>query len=326
MSLRNAKVLVTGATGFIGSHLTRRLVSEGADVVILAEPGVDLYALEDAKDKVEQITADLRNYNSVEQLVKTVSPDRIFHLAAFTNPGRDTANSRLANEVNVGGTVNLLQASLAAAPGLKVFINTGTCEEYGNNPAPFREDMLPWPVSPYSASKSAAWVFCELFRRSYSLPIVSLRPFLTYGPYQKTNRFLTSLIVSCILGKDFKMSEGKQKREVNYIDDIIEGFILASQTKKAIGQTINIGNGIPHTVRELAEKVRAVSGSRINLGLAAYPYRENEIWNLFCDNTKARKILGWKPETSLEDGLARTVSWYKGLHKSDPSLFKKLIV
>ena len=309
MKISGKSVLVTGASGFIGFHLTRFLSNKASvTVVVRHRPILDF------PDNVSVVEADLTDQDKTQSVVYSADPDIIFHLAAFTDVGRGVENVTAALD-NIKMTVNLL----AASGSVKRFVNIGTCEEYGLNPAPFREDMAPIPVSPYSASKTSSLLFGEVFRRNYGVPVVSLRPFLTYGPYQRTNRFVSSLIVSCIEGRDFEMSGGKQKRELNYVDDIVDGFVRAAE-KNVVGETINIGNGIPYSVRDIAEKIRELSHSSIDLGLGKLPYRENEIWELFCDNTKARKLLGWRPKTSLEDGLTQTIEWYRNA-RSNPELY-----
>lgn len=308
-NLSGMRIAVTGATGFIGSHLCRELVRRNAEVHLLAKEGSSLAKISDLVGKARIHRLDLVDYDAVKNCIRLVSPDKIFHLAAFANAGRSPLNSKGAVETNVIGTINLLNAM--EGTGCERFINTGTCEEYGQNRAPFRETQQPDPVSPYSASKSAAVLFCNMYHRTYGYPITNLRPFLTYGPHQDERMFLPSLIISALRGQDFKTTGGKQTREMNYVTDIVEGYIKAAASKRAIGETINIGSGKQYNIRHVAEKINELTGNRIKILFGAMPYRDNEIWRLYCSNSKAKKLLGWTPKVGFDKGIRLTIDWYR---------------
>ena len=309
ITLRDTKVLVTGISGFIGSHLARGLVKEGAEVYGLVRSSSDLWRIQDLKSQVKLHYADLTDYESVRKAVQDVTPQKIFHLAACVDVSRDFEVMDEMVEVNIKGTLNLLRA--LDRTGYDCFINTGTCEEYGNNPAPFRESQSPNPVSPYSASKVAATMFCQMLHKTRGLPIVTLRPFLTYGPGQENDMLIPSLIKKVIKGEAFEMTEGEQTREFNYVDDIVDGFIKAVTTIEAIGEIINIGNGREYRIREVVETVLKLMDSSLKPKVGSLDYRPGETWHFYCDNTKARKILGWQAKTSLEEGLKNTIAWFQ---------------
>jgi len=215
-------------------------------------------------------------------------------------------------DTNVKGTVNLLRAILDNDVSLDNFINTGTCEEYGDSPVPFREDKKEAPVSPYSASKVSATYFCQMIHKTKGLPIVTLRPFLSYGGYQSTETmFIPSLIRHCLEGKDFPMTKGVQTREFNYIDDVVDAYILTALSKAAIGEIINIGNGIEYRIKDVAKKIVSLMGNPINLLYGAKSERAGEAQHFFCNNQRARRVLGWEPTTGLDEGLAKTIAWYR---------------
>jgi nucleoside-diphosphate-sugar epimerase len=218
-------------------------------------------------------------------------------------------------EANIKGTLNLLRGVIEEKIILECFVNTGSSEEYGNGPVPFSEDQRERPVSPYSASKVAATYFCQMIYRSMGLPIVTLRPFLVYGPNQDTDMFIPSLIQHCLEGKDFPMTEGDQTREFNYIDDIIEAYFLAASCPQAAGEVINIGNGIEYRIKDVAEKIVDMMGNPIKLLIGALPKRPGEAKHFFCSNEKTREILVWSPKISLDEGLARTITWYRKFFK-----------
>lgn len=300
------RTVVTGAGGFIGSHLVRALAQQKAEVHVILRKKLSQHR--GLPENVWIHKADIRRPLQIKRGIKAISPQKVFHLAAFTNPSRSPETTKAAVETNLIGTLNLLEA--IDGTDCDHFINTGTCEEYGQNKAPFKETQLPDPVSPYSASKSAAVLFCNMYHRTYGYPITSLRPFLVYGPGQNKKMFVPSLIMAALGGQDFKTTGGKQTREMNYISDIVDGYLKAALSKKAIGETINLGNGKQYSIRYIAKKINEITGNRIKILFGTIPYRENEIWRLYCDNSKARKILEWEPKVGLAEGLNLTINWY----------------
>jgi UDP-glucose 4-epimerase len=310
-SLKNKEVLVTGAAGFIGSHLTRRLLEEGAGVHVFLRKDSNQFRIRDFIGNLTVWHGDLRDYPSISSCIKNSKPQIIFHLAALRNVKRDPELIEPMIDVNIKGTVNLLRAIIKEKITLERFINTGSSEEYGNGSVPFNEDQKEIPVSPYSASKVAAVYFCQMLYRTMGLPTVTLRPFLTYGPYQDIDMFIPSLIYHCIEGKDFPMTEGDQTREFNYIDDIIEAYLLAARCPNVSGEIINIGNGIEYRIKDVAKKIVHIMGEPIRLLIGALPKRAGETEHVFCSNEKAKGLLKWSPRINLNEGLERTIDWYK---------------
>ncbi len=308
---KGKRVLVSGATGFMGSHLCRRLLEEGAEVHVLLKKDSNRFRIQDILEKLTVWHGDIRDYPSVYLCIKNSQPQIIFHLAAFRDVARDLELIEPMIDINLKGTMNLLRGYLKEKINLECFVNTGTSEEYGDGISPFQEDQREIPVSPYSASKVAQTHFCQMAHKTFGLPVITLRPFLTYGPYQDTDMFIPSIIQHCIEGKDFPMTEGDQTREFNYIDDIIEAYLLAANCREAIGEVINIGNGIEYKIRDVAEKIVNMMGSRIKLLIGALPKRPGESRHFFCTNEKAKKLLGWSPKIGLDDGLQKTIEWYK---------------
>jgi len=305
-NLADVSVLVTGAAGFIGSHLTHKLLKEGAKVH--AFDVAKSHRLDDVRDKIVFDVVDLTDLMAVTDAVKGIEPVKVFHLAAKINrePTLDILEQMI--RVNVIGSLNILRA--LEGVDYECFINTGSSEVYGGNKVPFREDQQPFPISPYSASKAAATMFLKMQHETTGCPIVTLRPCPTYGPMQDPVMLIPQIIVSAIQKKNFKMTEGIQTREYNYIDDIVDGFMKAATTKKAAGEIINLGNGVEFRVRDIASKINELMGNPIKIEAGALPYREGEIMRLFCDNSKARKVLGWRPKVGLEEGLRKTIAWY----------------
>lgn len=307
-TLQDIRVLVTGLSGFIGSHLARRLLKEGAEVHGLVRENSNLWRIQDIKNQINLHCIDLLDFESVRKAVQDIKPQKVFHLAAYVDVRRSFEVMDEMIEVNIKGTLNLLMALDGTA--YDCFINTGTCEEYGDNPVPFREDQIPNPVSPYSASKVSTTMFCQMLYKTMELPIIILRPFLTYGPMQESNMLIPSVIKKAIKRERFGMTEGEQTREFNYVEDIVDGFIKASLSKRAIGEIINIGNGKEYKVKDVVLKILNTMGNPIEPLIGALPYREGETIHFYCDNTKARELLGWNPKVSLDEGLKKTIDWY----------------
>ena len=300
MSLKGVPVLVTGGTGFIGTHLVNSLLKEGAEVSIISRKKT-------AGKNVNTLTGDLTDKKFIEKAVKEINPKKIFHLAAFVNPSRDLELLNDVFKTNFYGTVNLLNS--LKNMDYDSFVLVSTAEVYGNNKTPFKEDMKLDPLSPYSLSKASAEMFCNMCSKAHNYPITTLRLFLVYGPGQKPDRFIPQLITTLLSRKQFKMTKGGQKRDFILVDDAVEALIRASVTKNANGETINICNGKQYTIKEIADNVANILNAK-NLISDELPYRENEQWEYYGDLAKARKLLNWSPKTSLNDGLKKTIAYY----------------
>jgi len=282
-------------------------VAEGAEVALAMEPGASQANVASILDKVRLHKVDLREGQIVRRLMRECQPSKIYHLAAVgvTEPDVDP---RLAVQVNVMGTLNLLEA--LRETDCDCFINTGTCYEYGHNTPPMHENQMVDPISVYAASKSAAWLFCNMYHRTRGYPIVTVRPFTVYGPRQSERALIPQTVLSALRGEDFEMTAGEQTRDFTYVDDVVEGYIRASISEKAIGQTINLGAGEEHSIKHMVLKVLELMGHPVRPLIGALPYRPREIWRLCSDSGRAREMLGWWPQVSLEGGLRKTIEWY----------------
>lgn len=307
--MKNKKVLVTGGSGFIGSHLVNRLLKEGADVTVMSRYNSveENIRLKDVWNQINVVEADLRDIDSLRQL-NDIKPEIIFHLAAYNHVGASFVHVSEVFDVNAKGTANLLEAY----GDYELFIYTSTSEIYGLQEGfPFKESFDPKPISPYAISKYAGELYCRMKQHISKNSIAVLRPFNVFGPYQSTKAIIPELIISCLKGKTIKTTEGKQTREFNFVDNIIDGFILAAKNKKAIGHVINVGSGKDISIRDLVKKIAEMTNSKSKLDIGALPYRPTEIWKMATDNTRAKEILGWEPKVSFEEGLKRTIEWFR---------------
>ena len=320
-SLSGARVLVTGASGFIGSHLTRRLVDDGAEVHALTSAVSSVYPtrLVDLREDIVLHEGNLNDQGAMRALARVVRPEYVFHLGAYTHVGKSWERIDECTQTNVVGTVNLLRA--IEDTGYRRMVFTGTSEIYGAVEVPFREDAAVEPGSPYAVSKYAAERFCRMLHRGRGWPIVLLRPFNAYGPAQSPDRVIPEVIVRALEGRALQMTSGTQTREFNYVVDLVDGFVRAALTPGIEGELLNLGCGEEIAVAELATKILGLMGDPIEVSIGALPERPNEIPRMCSDSSKARELLGWKPAHTLDDGLGRTIEWYERELKSPNSSF-----
>ena len=319
--LAGTRVLVTGASGFIGSHLTRRLIADGADVHALTSTVSSVYPtrLLELRDRLTLHEGNLADRSAMDALVALARPEVVFHLGAYTHVGKSWQRVDECIQVNVQGTVNLLQA--LANTGYRRFIYTGTSEIYGDVPVPFREDGPVNPVSPYSVAKYAGERFCRIFARGRGWPIVMVRPFNAYGPAQTPDRVIPEIIGRALRGGRLAMTQGVQTREFNYVEDIADGFVRAATVEGVIGEVINLGGGPEVSMRDLATQILELMGSPITPEFGALPERPTEIMRMCAATEKARDLLGYQSSTTLSNGLTRTIAWYRERAGSDDSPF-----
>jgi nucleoside-diphosphate-sugar epimerase len=309
--VKGTRCLITGSGGFIGSHLTRLLLAEGAEVYAMIDDvssTIPVRLADVAKD-VHFTPANLTDGTAMKWAVEESRPEIVFHLGAYTHVGKSFSHLNECVQTNVQGTTNLLMA--LQGHDYRRFVYASTSEVYGDIDVPFVEDATVSPVSPYSVTKYAGELMCRMFRKAYGWPIVVVRPFNAYGPAQAPDRIIPETIVRALLGMDIPLTEGQQTREFNYVEDIAEGFLKAGFAGPEVdGEVINLGCGEEKSMREMVETVMDVMGWPVKPLFGELPHRPTEIWRMYCDNTKARELLDWKPQHSLEEGLRKTVDWY----------------
>jgi nucleoside-diphosphate-sugar epimerase len=303
------RFVVTGGAGFMGCHLVRRLLNEGADVQILDRCDGIPSPLDDLRTKILLHDIDITNKEDVMRIVKDIKPTHIIHLAAIVNAARPERMLHRAIEVNIGGTLNTLEASRAV--GCSSFVFVSTSDVYGPAATPFKEDAPLDPRNPYAFTKASSELLCLMANHTNGQPVTIVRPFTTYGPGQKPFMLVTHVITNALMDSSIKTTAGAQCREINYVDDIVDGLVRAAVTPKAIGQIINLGCGIELPVLSIVRRIVEMCGKDQSLIDATMPYRDDEVWHMRADNSKARDLLGWSPKVSIEDGLKMTIDWYK---------------
>ena len=248
---KNKKILITGGAGFIGSHLTRRLVQYGAKVSVIVKYNsiIDSPRLVNVWDKINVIEADLRNTDSVSEM-KDLSFDVVFHLAAYNHVGDSFKHVFENVNSNLLSTVNLLNNG----PKIKKLVHMGTSEIYGiQNKLPFNVKEKPNPMSPYGVTKYASELFSILKSKHTKLNLVCVRPFNTFGPFQSEKAIIPEIIFKCLQNKEIKTTEGKQTREFNYIENIIDGILFLDKKIKHSNEPINIGSNKPISIKNLVK-------------------------------------------------------------------------
>lgn len=313
MNWRNKEVLVTGGAGFIGSHLVRKLVVEGARVQVLLKKGEPRWRIQDLLEHLSVWEADLADAASLQSIRAHVHPQVIFHLAAHVDVSQswDIIHSMIQD--NIVGTVNLLTVLRAA--GYEKFVYASSSEEYGDAPAPLTEFQREAPISPYSFSKLSSTVFCQMAARTFNLPITILRLFPTYGPFQQGSMLIPAAIHDLFEKKEFRMTAGEQSRDFIYVDDVVEAFFLIAMAKHEKGEVFNVGSGKPRKVKDVVELIKQYIGDAVIVMRGAIPCRTGEGNACYCDNSKIRRLTGWSPRVPLEEGLRITVEWYKNFYK-----------
>ena len=301
------KVLVTGAAGHLGSQLVKQLIAYGTQVAILVRSSTDLWRIKGMQDICRVYHGDIQRLDiaALQEQVPTV--DTLYHLAAQgVNPQQQ--NVPLMMETNIGGTLNALE--LARCLKVRRFIYCGSCFEYGRGEC-LNEDNPLLPISEYGMSKAAGWILVNTFFRKYGLPVVSLRPFTLYGPYEAKHRLIPFVMSHVLECKDIDLTDGDQARDWVYVDDAVEAFLKAAMVEAIEGQTFNVATGRSTTVKEVVAMILGQMNTSVNLKWGALPKRVDELGVVTGCTAKAQQSLHWQAQTALPEGLAKTICWFK---------------
>jgi NAD dependent epimerase/dehydratase len=316
MSWNGKKVLVTGAAGFIGSHLTERLVRDGASVTVFirynsrADDGLLKQLPAEIRKSIQIVFGDLRDSDAVQRAVNGNAV--VFHLAALIGIPYSYVHPLDYVQTNVVGTTNVLIAARLA--NVERLVHTSTSETYGTAIyVPIDEKHPLQGQSPYSASKIGADQLAISFQKSFNLPVAVIRPFNTYGPRQSSRAIIPTIISQALRGDVVRLGSLTPTRDLTFVQDTVEGFLQVGEHPAAIGEVINTGSGAEITMGKLAEKIFTLLGRQPKV--EADPTRvrpdNSEVLRLLADNRKAKELIDWSPKVSLEEGLKQTISWVK---------------
>ncbi|MFH2058522.1 MAG: NAD-dependent 4,6-dehydratase LegB [Pseudomonadota bacterium] len=314
MRLKNKKVLVTGADGFIGSHLVELLKKNGADIRALSQYNSFNYWgwLEDIDclDDIEVFSGDIRDPHYCKTITKDI--DIIFHLAALIAIPYSYNAPASYVDTNVLGTLNIVQAALENR--VQRVIHTSTSEVYGTALyVPIDEKHPLQPQSPYSASKIGADAMAMSFFNSFDLPLTIARPFNTYGPRQSARAVIPTIITQIANGiKEIKLGDVSPTRDFNYVEDTCMGFIKLAQAEKTIGEVVNIGSNQEISVGATLNIIKKIMKSDVNFIIEEQRIRPktSEVFRLWCDNSKIKTLTGYEPLYPIEKGLEKTIQWF----------------
>lgn len=326
MHLSQCKILITGAGGFIGSHLVEELVNRGYSVRAMVHynsqnrhGNLELLP-EKARKKIEVFSGDVTDMLNVKKAVEGC--DVVFHLAALISIPYSYYSPFSFVHTNIIGTLNVMQACLEGR--VKKVVHTSTSEAYGTAVyTPIDEGHPLQGQSPYSASKIGADKIAESYYRSFGLPVATIRPFNTYGPRQSARAVIPAIITQILSGrKKLRLGSLKPVRDFVFVKDTVDGFIRVAESDKSVGQVINIGTGSGITIRDLVNRIKPLAGESVKIICDNARVRpgKSEVMKLICDNRKAKRILGWKPGYTLPEGLAETVAYIRenlGCYKSE---------
>jgi dTDP-glucose 4,6-dehydratase len=306
------RVLVTGAGGFIGSHLAERLVTLGARVRALVHyNALGAWGWLDhspMKGEMEVVAGDIRDRDSVREAMQ--GTDIVFHLAALIAIPYSYHAPLSYVHTNIEGALNVLQT--ARELNIERVVHTSTSEVYGTaRYTPIDEQHPLQGQSPYSASKIGADKMAEAFHLSFGVPVVTVRPFNTFGPRQSARAIIPTIITQILAGEHIRLGNLHPTRDLSYVANTVDGFVSAASAPEAVGQTINLGSGQEISMGDLAQLIATLMGKAITIESEAQRTRPDgsEVDRLLADTTLAQRLLGWKPMVSLEEGLRQTIDW-----------------
>ena len=303
------RVLITGATGFVGSNLTRRLHAQGEEIAVLMR-------LQSSSDRVADIIRDLKIFkgdvsdaSKVRRAMSTFRPNLVYHIAAAgASPGHNDNDRTIMLKSNFLGSWNVVCS--AQEVGVKRVIYTGTSGVYKDSNAPISENDTLAPKTMYAVSKIAAWFLSEAVLRDTRTSIVNIRLFTPFGPWEEQTRLIPYVINKAINNEPILLTSGKQARDFIYVDDVVDALIAAGNSD-CDSQIINIGSGKVVTIKDVVNIIIKLVGSKSETLFGALPHRKNEIWEVCANVERAMSVLDWIPQTSLIDGLQKTINWIR---------------
>jgi NAD dependent epimerase/dehydratase len=327
MNWSGVKVVVTGAGGFIASHLVEHLVREGAHVRAFVrynsrnDPGMLKWISPEAFAQIEILQGDLRDNEAVRSAVRDM--DTVFHLGALIAIPYSYVNPREVFDVNIMGTLNVLMA--ARDFRTRRVVHTSTSEVYGTAQyVPIDEKHPLQGQSPYSASKIGADRIAESFYRSFEVPVVTLRPFNTFGPRQSMRAVIPTIIVQALTRDEVKLGSLEPSRDFTFVVDTVSGFLKAAEADDVLGDEVNLGNDNTIRIGDLATKIFDIVGKTPKIVTDPQRIRpgKSEVMRLWASNEKAKRMIGWEPHISLDQGLRITVEWIAAhLHLYQPDQY-----
>lgn len=303
------KYLITGATGFVGANIVRRLLKEKKEVHILARNKNLNWRLSDLSNALKIHNMDILD-SSLPNLFKKINPTYIFHLAAYGSLPHESDTSKLI-DINLRGTINVINS--AKKCDFKLLINTGSSSEYGVKFTKMTESDLPFPVNDYGVVKTASSLYVHKEAVRNNLPMITFRLFSAYGPYEHKPRFIPTVIRKAIKGESINVGNKKNVRDFIYIEDMVDAYLNSCRVKIKPGEIYNIGTGTEATLERVVNLIvkLAHSKSEIHWGVISAQERQVEQGKWQANITKTSRDLGWKATYNLKGGLEKTIKWFR---------------
>jgi nucleoside-diphosphate-sugar epimerase len=301
------RALVTGATGFIGSHLVRLLLDRDVVVAILMRPSSDTWRIKDVLPTVEVIHGELSAIEQAGDMIRAFAPEVVFHIGWYGAGNRYRDDPAQVSQ-NLYGSLKLLE--LVAKAGCQRWLGLGSQAEYGNHDKPITEGLHVRPVTMYGITKLSTCLLTQKLCEVYGMTFNWLRLFSSYGPADASNWLIPYVILALLKGKKPALTEGKQRWDYLYVEDVARAIWQAATSPRAEG-IFNLGSGEAHSIRSIVERIRDLIDPSLPLGFGEVPYRPDQVTHLQADISRLRQATGWSPQVSLDEGLQRTVEWYQ---------------
>ncbi|MFC1705535.1 NAD-dependent epimerase/dehydratase family protein [Planctomycetota bacterium] len=308
VDLEQQRILVTGAAGFVGANLVRALVHRGALVHALVRASTSLWRLRDVQEQLAVHVCDLTERDRLTRTIADIEPRVVFHLAA-TRQARTPAERLSTLTDNVLATHNLLEAS--AASTRPRFIHAASSMEYGHQHRPLHEALPLNPVTFPGVTKAASTLIALWFAENLGLPLTSLRIFSVYGYWEGHQRLLPTTILKVLRDEPLSLTSPGLRRDFVFVEDVVEACLLAVHAEETDGEVINVGSGTQHCNEDVVSLIQTLMDRRIEVRVGAYASHASDSTHWVADNTKALRLLGWRPAHSLRQGLEKMISWFR---------------
>ncbi len=309
--LEGLRVLITGASGFVGANFTRFLVSKEVEVHVLVRKTSNLWRIESIKNKLNIHYCDLNEREKLKGLISEIKPEGIMHFAIYGGYPFQKETLKIIR-TNFLGTVNLLDACMST--GFKWFINTGSSSEYGIKNEPMKEDDLLEPINDYGVAKAAGTLYCQAVAKRTEAPIYTMRLFSPYGYYEEPTRLIPYTILSCLRNKNVLLSNPNAVRDFVFIEDVMNAYLKLIFNTNSIkqGDVFNVGSGKQHKISEVVSLIKKMTNCTSQLNWKKIPERDSDILKVWEANIgKINSHLNWNTQYALKEGLEKTINWFK---------------
>lgn len=307
--LNSKSALITGANGFIGSHLVKRLIKSCKKVSIIVRETSDLWRIEHELKGIHMFKGDIRDKDFVNKVITDSKSDYVFHVGAYGVDFRQKDYQTAVN-TNIIGTINILEA-LITQDRCKRVINMGTSMQYGNKEGIIDEGIKLTPSNIYGSSKAAATIIAHQIAAENNIDIITLIPFGVFGENEGTHKFFPHVINSILNHKDIELSGCEQYRDYCYIENIVDGIIMSAKYDAIKNEVFNIGSGKVHQLRFYVDMIYKYMCTESKPKYGVVPYRKNDLWCPQPDITKIKTMIGWEQRISLDEGVKKTIEWFE---------------